>query len=147
MALSIILVALGLIAFVILLSFLFVNLDHKHGTQSIPSPQPKRTIEQVIKNALRQPPLGCMWEVKRAIKNYRKAGERYVFDGAAELVLAEFKFITPKGTFAEFTLSLEEPVSFEQQLVNHVNMITNLYRKDSELESTTQDGGWDGIYN
>lgn len=150
LALSIILIALSAAGFAAWLKMLLTNMDNKYPTKSLPPANPKKTIEQLIKEALKDPPLGCMWEVKKAVKNYRRAGGILVFDGTAEMVFAEFKFITPKGVRSEFTLALENLVDFELSLSNNVKLAIDSYTKELELESRLKvegDSGWDGIYN
>jgi hypothetical protein len=150
LALSIIIVVLGLLTFVICLSILFAKIDGRYPTQSIAPTLPKKTIEGVIKEALKNPPLGCMWEVKKVIKTYRRSGGVLIFDGTADMTFAEFKFITPFASIrSEFSLQIKDPVLFEQELRNHVQKSIDSYNKImiESADKSENDEGWDGLYH
>jgi hypothetical protein len=95
-----------------------------------------------------------MWDVEKKVKTYRKAGERYIFDGSAETVYVSVTLITSDGPFKSFSIPLGEDLGwlsdFTAALRNNVKIVTTEYNeityKKRAKEKQIADG-WDGIYN
>lgn len=149
MSFAIIIIFTCLVLFVLGVMAMLTNLDVKHPTKALPPVKPKKTIEEMLKTALASPPIGCMWEVKRVVKHFRKLPSgRMVFDGTVENIFAEVRFITPYGEIQPFSLNIND-ADFEQELNFNVKAVLKQYEKQLEGKSSNKaiEGGWDGIYH
>lgn len=129
---------------------LFARLDKQNPTEALPKASPPKTIEEVIKSALKNPPIGCMWEVKKTIKHYRKLPNgRNVFDGSIDAVFAEIKLITPFGAGRVFSLPVDHDF-FEHNVTYNAKASIKEYEEQlAEIENHKKqiDDEWDGVYS
>ena len=155
MALSIIIIFISLILLVLFVLMLLSHLDVKHRTNGesaniMEKPIVAKSVEQILKDVLKDPPTGCMWEVKKTIKHYRKlANGGNVFDGSIDNVFAEIRLITPFGNGRVFSLPVDHDF-LEHQIKYNAQISINEYTKRlAEIESYKKqiNDGWDGVYS
>lgn len=130
------------------------RMDKQYPTKSLPPAPPKRTIQDILDCYLSNPPTGCLWEVKKEIKNYRitKHG-RQLFDGSVDTVFITVRFIRPDGEVRQFSLPLSDSdhwqLEFEAALRNNVQICRVEYHQalDAKKRRDDQNGDWDGVYS
>lgn len=155
LAALIIFTVLALLLFVVSIIMACKKLEAESNPASVSPPvfQPG-TITQVLQEQLKNVPVGCMWDVKKNVKTYRKVGNQYLFDGSAQTVYVSITFITPDGPFKSFSIPLEENEwwfsNFRAALKNNVQIVTKEYGELVAKERTKIkqiDDEWDGVYN
>lgn len=150
MALAIIMIFLHLVLFVLTMRAMFSNLESKHGTKGTPPLPRQKTVSEILKEALASPPLGCMWEVKKSVKHYRKAPDgRMIFDGTVDTVFAEVELITPHNKYS-FSIPVEDIDRFKATIEHNVQACLYRYKRDQDALDQRKkqiEDGWDGVYS
>lgn len=147
MSLAIIIAFACLMLFLLGILAMLSNLDAKHPTKSLPPAPVKKSIAEMLKEALASPPIGCMWEVKKVIKHNRRLPDgRMIFDGTIEKDFAEITLITPYGRSSSFSLMVDDD-NFEHSLKFNTQAVLNKYNHELKAKTKTTETGWDGVYN
>lgn len=118
------------------------------------SKAPESSIKQILDVALKYVPQGCMWDVKKRVKTYRKVGEKYLFDGTANTVYVSVTLFAPEGQFKSFSIPLEDHEfwlhNFQAALKNNVQVVLKAYGEAVAKETTKKkqiNDDWDGVYS
>lgn len=127
-------------------------IDSSLIAQSLPVAGPK-TVKEILDIELKNVPTGCMWNVEKVIKTYRKAGTKYVFDGSASTVYVSIALIVPDGPFKSFALPLEDDVywlnNFRIALRNNIKICLTEYEDSCTREKRKKkhlEEDWEGVY-
>lgn len=154
MALGIIVIFLSLVVFVLMIFMQLSYLDKAHktvgtGQDFLKQPETPKTLQEILKDRLSDPPTGCMWEVKKTIKHYRKLPNGgNVFDGSIDSVFAEIKLITPFGSGRVFSLPVDDDF-FEHNVIYNAQVSIKEYKQRlAEIENHKKQisDEWDGVY-
>lgn len=115
---------------------------------------PELTVKQILDATLKYVPQGCMWNVEKHVKTYRKVGEKYLFDGTASTVYVSVALIAPGGPFKSFSIPLEDHEfwlhNFQAVLKNNVQLVLKAYGETVAKETTKNEqinDDWDGVYS
>lgn len=155
MSVGIIVIFLALVIFVLLIFMQLSYLDKEHktvgtGKDFLKQPETPKSLQEILKDALGDPPTGCMWEVKKSIKHYRKLPNGgNVFDGTVDTVFAEIKLITPFGRGRVFSLPVSDEF-FEHNVRYNASVSINEYKKnlaEIEMQKKQINDDWDGVYS
>lgn len=111
----------------------------------------EKTVQQILQEVLIDPPTGCMWEVEKAVKHYRKMSNgRYLFDGTYDVLFAKVKLITPFGDGENFSLKIDDLITFEKALKFNAEICLKKYQEKIKMDDEKKKyagEGWDGIYS
>jgi hypothetical protein len=139
------------------LSFIIItvlrNEKEKKTIVDAPIKPTETSVKEILNSTLSHVPLGCMWNVERVVKTYRKVGKEYIFDGSAETVYVSVALIAPTGPFKSFSIPLEDNEwwlhNFQAALKNNVRIVLQEYGETKVKESTKQKhfDDWDGVYS
>lgn len=140
---------IGLLLFMVSIYLITNRLDRQYKTVGTPAPVSTKTVEEILKEVLKDPPMGCMWEVKKKIKHNRKLPSgKMIFDGSIDVVFAEITLITPYEK-RSFSLPVDNLVDFEKSVMFNSQSFLKDYKKQLEhIESTHKqiNDDWDGVY-
>ncbi len=121
--------------------------------KELPKAVAKTSIQEVLSEHLRNPPIGCMWEVTR---NKRTVRANNYNNKMKDVYTAHIKLINPLDELLEFVLVLHDETtssnrikSFEDELTYNLQIVTSKYKRMVLASETKQDleDGWDGVYN
>lgn len=155
MALGIIVIFSALVIFVLMIFMMLSHLDSEHktvgtGQDFLTQPPEPKTLQEILKEALKDPPVGCMWEVKKKIKHVRALPTgKVVFDGSVDVAFAEITLITPYNN-RTFSLAVENLMDFEKSVrFNSQSLLKDYNKQLQEIESKNKqiNDEWDGVYS
>lgn len=154
--------AIMFIAFVItgfVISYIMVDRNKKarqipevSNSKALPEAA-KTSIQEVLAEALENPPVGCMWEVTRKKRTVR--ANNYISQ-IRDVYSANIKLINPLNADLQFTLIVHDEYSssnsiksFQDDLAYNLEVLMGMYERMLRADEVKRDleSGWDGVYN